>query len=100
RDIASDRNRFLESPGDFLQSGFVAGDENDTRALAGERRRDRLANPARSAGHYGGPAAQPDQFDPLWASRRNSSRVFGSSLNAPRRAEVIVFEFCFCTPRI
>src|SRR6266542_2213030 len=35
-----------------------------------------------------------------WARRRNSSRVFGSSRKAPRSAEVIVLEFCFCTPRI
>jgi hypothetical protein len=37
---------------------------------------------------------------PLCASRRNSSLVFGSSLNAPLKAEVMVREFCFCTPRI
>ena len=39
----------------------------------------------------------------LWSvmqSRRNSSRVIWSSRNDPRMADVIVFEFCFCTPRI
>ena len=34
------------------------------------------------------------------ASRRNSSRVFASSRNDPSSALVIVFEFCFSTPRI
>ena len=37
---------------------------------------------------------------PEVTSRRNSSRVRGSSRKLPRIAEVIVFEFCFCTPRI
>lgn len=36
----------------------------------------------------------------LCARRRNSSRVFESSRNTPRSAEVIVLEFCFWTPRI
>ena len=35
-----------------------------------------------------------------WARRRNSSRVFASSRNDPSSALVIVFEFCFSTPRI
>ena len=39
----------------------------------------------------------------LWSvmqRRRNSSRVIWSSRNEPLMAEVIVFEFCFSTPRI
>lgn len=39
----------------------------------------------------------------LWSvmqRRRNSSRVIWFSRNDPRMADVIVFEFCFCTPRI
>ena len=35
-----------------------------------------------------------------YAKYRNSSRVLGSSRKPPRSALVIVFEFCFSTPRI
>src|SRR5438128_1304973 len=34
------------------------------------------------------------------SSERNSERVRASSLNAPRRQDVFMIEFCFSTPRI
>ncbi len=52
----------------------------------------------------GGPEPTTDHQPPItylaYARCRNSSRVFESSLKAPRTALVIVFEFCFSTPRI
>ena len=99
--VARNGDRSLHTFGGLLEPGFVARNHHDARALGGKRRCDSRANPARSARYDSSATAKPSrQLDPLCARRRNSSRVLGSSRNTPVSADVIVFEFCFCTPRI
>src|SRR5438552_16101783 len=79
--------KFARGVGGRARERHVVGDgaDGDEGELPGEGGWGRVAHP--------GPR-------PLYTSRRNSSRVFASWSSAPRRALVIVLEFCFSTPRI
>ena len=99
--VARERNRSLQPLATSLSLASLRAIITTRTPIARQRRRDCRADPPRCARYYGSAtASRSRQLDPLCASRRNSSRVLGSSRNAPLNAEVIVFEFCFCTPRI
>ena len=99
----------LFRPGDFFELFRIPGDQRNPHAGMSEPPRDFRPDASRRPGNHCCPAGEIElvprfithsQSRPLCASRRNSSRVFGSSRKTPRSADVIVFEFCFCTPRI
>ena len=96
--VADGTGRVSERPG-------AACDEGHAGPRTGETRGDRPPDAARRPGDEGHAAREravhahrPPFADQ--ARRRNSSRVLASSRKVPRSADVIVFEFCFSTPRI
>ena len=80
----------------------VLGDKRDADACAvhGARygRTDSAGRPRHQRRAVG--KNHRKDIDGVYAKRKNSSRVLASSRNEPRTADVIVFEFCFSTPRI
>ena len=71
--------------------------KDNARTVRGEGSRDRAPDAAGGAGYQRRAIREriAQSVDPLWMSRRNSSRVLGSSRKLPRTADVTVLEFCF-----
>ncbi len=83
--------------GESVERVARACHESDTTTFANQRAGYRRTDSSRRARDQrrtaGKRLCQSD--DPFEMSRRNSSRVFGSSRNDPRTADVTVLEFCF-----